>query len=629
MYIDFKFENYISDAATQTDMDLICSSIAADHAYATPPSDVSPASCLTVNAGGDSSFPRMPDVTEDNIFTPHPPAKVVVDHSEENVSDCEFGDSLSMVEDHQDQDYIPTDSSNESSDEESDSEISMPLEDIDMMYIEPNNVSDQRKFLVFESALMNLFVKCQKPGCAAKVKDLKRTLSGSRLIVMTKCVAGCNYTWSSQPVLDRMGAGNLLLSAAILFSGSTYTRFQDIGSLLNMPILGETQYYSIQKKYLFPIVNETWLSSQNAVLDGLSGEDYIVMSGDGRCDSPGHSAKYGTYTLMDSARGLVVDFSVLSTADPEVKSSNSMEPIGLQKCLENLKKLKINISVLATDRHPSIRKILREKYPTINHQFDVWHFVKNFIKKIVKICGKKKSMATLLAWVPSISNHFWWSVATCCGDVNILKEKWESVIYHTVNIHSWADKKYIHECAHASLPAEEVREVIWLRVGSEAHDALIKVVRAKDLQNDLKYCTLFCHTGQLEVYHSLILKYAPKRQHFSYEGMICRTQLAAIDHNHNVGRPQAKTSAGVPRYSIVCPKVHTKNRKWVAKPIMEAKDYQFREEMMRDVIVMRTHGLPKSRAVLPVVKQNIAPVERPDKAEVIARSTRYSRFSAK
>ena len=40
----------------------------------------------------------------------------------------------------------------------------------------------------------------------------------------------------------------------------------------------------------------------------------INLHGDGRCDSPGHSAKYGTYTLMDNGSGKVVAFSVVQVS---------------------------------------------------------------------------------------------------------------------------------------------------------------------------------------------------------------------------------------------------------------------------------------------------------------------------
>ena len=50
--------------------------------------------------------------------------------------------------------------------------------------------------------------------------------------------------------------------------------------------------------------------------------------------------------------------------------------------------------------------------------------------------------------------------------------------------------------------------------------------------------------GSLEVFHSTMTKYTPKRLHFFYESMLARTQLAVLDHNYNVGREQAKTKTG-------------------------------------------------------------------------------------
>ena len=60
------------------------------------------------------------------------------------------------------------------------------------------------------------------------------------------------------------------------------------------------------------------------------------------------------------------------------------------------------------------------------------------------------------------------------------------------------------------------------------------------------------------MYHSMMLKYLPKREHFSYNGMIARTQLAAIDNNENAGRGQAVilkgNNAGEARYRRCFPK---------------------------------------------------------------------------
>ncbi|KAI4803329.1 hypothetical protein KUCAC02_006880 [Chaenocephalus aceratus] len=136
-----------------------------------------------------------------------------------------------------------------------------------------------------------------------------------------------------------------------------------------------SQFYALQKRYLFPVINETWISCQIGVLDGLSREPNIVLSGDGR----------ELVTVLVTLR------------NPSVKNSNAMEPMGLKQCLSNMKKWNISINILTTDRHKTVRKILRVEFPEITHQFDLWHFCKSIIKKIIKACGKKKLLPLSLA----------------------------------------------------------------------------------------------------------------------------------------------------------------------------------------------------------------------------------------
>ena len=72
------------------------------------------------------------------------------------------------------------------------------------------------------------------------------------------------------------------------------------------------------------------------------------------------------------------------------------------------------------------------------------------------------------------------------------------------------------------------------------------------------------------MYHSMLPKHCPKREHFSYEGMKARSQLAAIDNNENVGRMQAvverDANAGEARYRK---RYSKKQKQWVVKPILE------------------------------------------------------------
>lgn len=53
-----------------------------------------------------------------------------------------------------------------------------------------------------------------------------------------------------------------------------------------------------------------------------------------------------------------------------------MELEGLKRCLKELEDAGLKILTIVTDRHPSVRKWLRENRPEYKHRFDVWHVAK-------------------------------------------------------------------------------------------------------------------------------------------------------------------------------------------------------------------------------------------------------------
>ena len=130
-----------------------------------------------------------------------------------------------------------------------------------------------------------------------------------------------------------MAAGNLLMPSAILLSGATYTKIATLAEILGLCIFSEKTFFTIQDSYLFPVINEVWEQEQNTVFNDLKGKD-LRLSGDGRCDSPGHSAKYGTYTMIDQITDKIVDFQVVQVS--EVTSSNAMEREGFKRCMEHI-----------------------------------------------------------------------------------------------------------------------------------------------------------------------------------------------------------------------------------------------------------------------------------------------------
>ena len=73
----------------------------------------------------------------------------------------------------------------------------------------------------------------------------------------------------------------------------------------------------------------------------------LKVSGDGRCDSPGYSAKYGSYTVMEQQSGVILDFQLVQCS--EVSSSHAMEKMGLHRSLQKMTSCGLHIDILATD----------------------------------------------------------------------------------------------------------------------------------------------------------------------------------------------------------------------------------------------------------------------------------------
>ena len=158
-----------------------------------------------------------------------------------------------------------------------------------------------------------------------------------------------------------MAAGNLLLSAAILLCGLTFTSIANLADVLNLAMFSESYFYRLQKEYLFPVRHTNYIMQQDAVLEFLSGKD-LCLSGDGRCDSPGYSAKYCTYSLMDSVTDLILDYKLIQSS--ETRSSVAMEKEGLRQCLDYLLDRGVLIDTIATDRHNGVGALMKSDYLT-------------------------------------------------------------------------------------------------------------------------------------------------------------------------------------------------------------------------------------------------------------------------
>ena len=166
---------------------------------------------------------------------------------------------------------------------------------------------------------------------------------------------------------------------------------------------------------------------------------------------------------------------------------------------------------------------------------------------------------------------------------------------------------------HPPLTKKQVKAKEWISPNSDAFEALQKIALSKNILNDLTHLTKFCHTGVLEAYHSLYNKWAPKRQYFSYAGMITRSQLAVMDFNEGSKLEQA-TNDKVTKDIIDFSKI-TKN--WSSKPIKEKKDQTYLHKMVKETIESAANDQRLENPILLFLPRNIASVSKPEKSTVI------------
>jgi hypothetical protein len=94
-----------------------------------------------------------------------------------------------------------------------------------------------------------------------------------------------------------------MVATAIILFGETFTRVSHFADILSLKFIGPTQCYSLQKDIAIPAIDRFNNLQKNVILQQLNGIE-LILSGDGRCDSPGLSAKYCTYTFMDTQQVL-------------------------------------------------------------------------------------------------------------------------------------------------------------------------------------------------------------------------------------------------------------------------------------------------------------------------------------
>ncbi|KAH7956195.1 hypothetical protein HPB52_006839 [Rhipicephalus sanguineus] len=246
-------------------------------------------------------------------------------------------------------------------------------------------------------------------------------------------------------------------------------------------------------------------------------EDGVEIAGDGRCDSPGYSAKYCTYTVLATEDGQILHYEQIRVGESSaVPSSSAMEKEGLARCLEKLEHYGVTVRSLTTDRHPAIRTYCRIKKPGMPHYFDVWHINKG-VKKKLKAAAKSKGCESIKPWIQSITNHLYWVAAMGQGDEELTLSMWRSLLNHICNIHHGHEGPYT-ECLHGPLEERD-----WMSRDSQAFRKLRGILENPRLLADLRHLSPKAQTSSLESFNNI--RFARKSVAYSEDGMQARSHL--------------------------------------------------------------------------------------------------------
>ncbi|XP_031429046.1 uncharacterized protein LOC105898184 isoform X2 [Clupea harengus] len=522
----------------------------------------------------------------------------------EEEEDSPFDGSSSMdFGEPQDATYDPDDS------------VTVLTESADVTMESSNPFHKTPTYIVYENCLLELFEVC--PVCR-QVTDVQTRRVGTFLSVEQKC-PHCEFyrKWNSQPILGSTPVGNIQLSAAVYATGASFFKLEKIFRAMQLRMFHYDTFRRHARLYIEPAIVHSWKTAQDGMLDQLCQQQKVILGGDLRADSPGHCAKFGSYTVMDLTTNTVIDLQLVQSN--EVGGSYHMEKEGLKRSLALLEARGVTLDSIVTDRHPQIQKFLREA--NITHYYDVLHMEKGLSKKLEKT-SQNKECEKLKKWLCSIKNHIYWTAATSTSGPERVA-KWTSILNHVQDIHSHEDPVF-PQCLHPRRTSRDKSK--WLTAGTPAFCRLEKVLSSKKVLKDVEKLSPHYQTSSLESFHSVILRFAPKNGVFPFLGMLCRLYLAALHFNENAGRPQATSSAGEPLFRVNFPKY--KKGECTAKPVKVDPTFHYVDNLL-DLIFQKVFQDPAPYVnevlKIPIPEDLSAKYAKPDKWEVI--TSYVSRFN--
>ena len=232
----------------------------------------------------------------------------------------------------------------------------------EVVRISPIDVVQLEFCFASTSAILDLLCKihgstCKRNECNREL-NFKSSFVGTCLAVHWSCSAGhFGGRWAAQPTCQGVCAGNLLLATAMPLSGNSYTKIGFMCNVMILQFFPKNLYNQYQSLYIAPAVNDYWERMKSVAWKERE-DKKIILSSDGRNDSPGHCAQYSTYTFAEMTTKCILQMNIVDVRELEGRKSNNMERIGYEKGLDKLMESKMIIKEVVTDGHLEIGALI-------------------------------------------------------------------------------------------------------------------------------------------------------------------------------------------------------------------------------------------------------------------------------
>ena len=150
-------------------------------------------------------------------------------------------------------------------------------------------MNEQRVVCGVDCIIQLLGKICRQPNCQASISYKKNNV-GCTLNIQWKCLQGHSGKWSSSKrCYSRNGypffVNNVLMASSILLSGNNFSKIALFCTSFNLQHIKTTTFYQVQRHYLCPTIESYWNEQKGKILSAI-GDKPLVVSGDGRNDSP-------------------------------------------------------------------------------------------------------------------------------------------------------------------------------------------------------------------------------------------------------------------------------------------------------------------------------------------------------